>query len=60
MYKCSVCKKEVIVNGVDKPIRACNCVVEVMNGDKIEIKPASIVMDMGDVKLKGHGLFNKL
>jgi hypothetical protein len=58
MYKCSVCKTEVIVDGVEKPIRGCNCTQEVIvNGEKVT-KPSTIITDMGDVKLKGHGLFN--
>jgi len=51
MYKCSKCKLEVIIydekGGIlPKPIRACNCVQEVIVDDKIIIKPAAIIMDM--------------
>lgn len=59
MYKCSVCKKEVIVNGVDKPIRACDCTVDVVVDGKPGLKLAPIIADMGEATLKGHGLFNK-
>jgi hypothetical protein len=46
MYKCSVCKKGVLVEGLEKPIRACNCTQEVIVDGKTVVKPASIIMDM--------------
>lgn len=42
MYKCSKCNMAVIVIPNEKPIKACNC-------------EASIIMDMGSVKLTGSG-----
>ena len=47
MYKCAKCNKEVIVNNVPEPIRACNCTREITDsfGNKI-ITPEKIIMDM--------------
>lgn len=39
MYKCSKCNKGVLVEGLETPIRACNCKKE--NG-----QPSTIVLDV--------------
>ena len=44
MYKCSSCGLGVIVNNVEKPIRACSC-------KKPDGTPATIVIDLkGEAK----------
>lgn len=42
MYFCSKCKLQVIIIPGKDPIKACNC-------------KASIIMDMGKIKLEGKG-----
>jgi hypothetical protein len=51
MYKCSVCGKAVIVEGVTTPIRACNC-------KKADGTPSTIVVDM-DATAKGRSQFKQ-
>lgn len=55
MYKCSKCNKGVLVEGLEKPIRYCDCTTETIDseGNKIT-KPATIILDMEAYNLKGH------
>lgn len=46
MYKCSQCGKGVLVQGLETPIRACNCTQEVIVDNVTITKPASIVADL--------------
>ena len=51
MYKCSVCRKAVIVEGVTTPIRACDC-------KKADGTPSAIIMDM-QATAKGRSQFKQ-
>jgi hypothetical protein len=46
MYKCSVCGKGVLVEGLEKPIRACNCIQEIVVDGKTITKSSAIIADM--------------
>lgn len=60
MYKCSKCGLGVLVTGLERPVRFCNCSVNVKRGPKGLIeklrsffgkeyfysKPASIIVDL--------------
>lgn len=47
MYKCKECGMGVMVTGLPKPVKMCDCKVKVTleSGEVIE-KPAAIIMDM--------------
>lgn len=45
-YRCSKCGLGVIVVGVEKPIRACNCTEEKIVDGVTITKPAHILCDM--------------
>lgn len=58
MYTCSKCGKGVLVQGLEAPIRMCNCTQEVIVDGKTITKPAAITAEMASVA-NGNSRFNQ-
>jgi len=58
MYTCSKCGKGVLVQGLEAPIRMCNCTQEVIVDGKTIIKPATITVEMAGTAF-GNSRFNQ-